>query len=216
MNRRAARLGCEPTVLKIVGEYDVERKREGTKIKYLAHYFQVEVTGQTPKLNGWQLMAAIEMQPSGENMVRCVPGQTVPESYRTTDTHCDHCKSIRFRKEVFILRHDDGHFAQVGRSCIADFLGNVSVEHILGRAEWDFALNTELKEAGDEDLRWPWRDSWWKLPSSSRPRRSASVVWAGCRGPRPPELDGASATVPFPRRASPGASAPATTVHPGT
>jgi hypothetical protein len=150
MNRRAARLGCEPTVLKIVGEYDVERKREGTKIKYLAHYFQVEVTGQTPKLNGWQLMAAIEMQPSGENMVRCVPGQTVPESYRTTDTHCDHCKSTRFRKEVFILRHDDGHFAQVGRSCIADFLGNVSVEHILGRAEWDFALNTELKEAGEE------------------------------------------------------------------
>jgi len=150
MNRRAARLGCEPTVLKIVGEYDVERKREGTKIKYLAHYFQVEVTGQTPKLNGWQLMAAIEMQPSGENMVRCVPGQTVPESYRTTDTHCDHCHTARFRKEVFILKHDDGRHAQVGRSCIADFLGHVSVENICGRAAWEFSLAEEMSEAGDE------------------------------------------------------------------
>jgi len=127
MNRRAAKLGCEPTVLKIVGEFDVERKREGTGIKYSVKYLRVEVAGQTPKLNGWQLMAAIERQESGENLVRCVPGKTVPESYRNTDTHCDHCNTIRFRKEVFVLQHDDGRWAQVGRPCIADFLGHVSV-----------------------------------------------------------------------------------------
>src|SRR5271157_457690 len=150
MNRRAVKLGCEPTVLKIVGEFDVERKREGTGIKYTVHYLKVEVAGQTPKLNGWQLMAAIEMQPSGENLVRCVPGKTVPESYRTTDTHCDHCHTERFRKEVFVLNHDDGRWAQVGRSCIADFLGHVSVENICGRAAWDLDLAEELGEASDE------------------------------------------------------------------
>ncbi len=150
MNRRAVKLGCEPTVLKVVGEFDVERKREGTGIKYTVHYLKVEVAGQTPKLNGWQLMAAIERQESGENLVRCVPGKTVPESYRKTDTHCDHCHTERYRKEVFILQHDDGRWAQVGRSCIADFLGHVSVENICGRAAWDLDLAEELGDAGDE------------------------------------------------------------------
>ena len=134
MNRRAAKLGCEPTILNVVGEFEVTRKREHTGIKYKVRMVKIVVVGQTPKLNGWQLMAAIERQESGENLVRCVPGKTVPESYRKTDTHCDHCKTVRYRKEVFVLNHDDGRWAQVGRSCIADFLGHVSVENICGRA----------------------------------------------------------------------------------
>ena len=150
MNRRAAKLGCEPTTLNVVGEYEVTRKREFTGIKYKVRMVKVEVTGQTPKLNGWQLMAAIERQESGENLVRCVPGKTVPESYRKTDTHCDHCKTVRYRKEVFVLNHDDGRWAQVGRSCIADFLGHVSVENICGRAAWDMDLADELSGAEDD------------------------------------------------------------------
>ena len=150
MNRRAVKLGCEPTTLKIVEEFEVERRREHTRIKYMVKYYKVEVVGQSPKLNGWKLLACIERQPSGENLVRTVPGETVPESYRTTDTHCDHCHTARFRKEVFILKHDDGRHAQVGRSCIADFLGHVSVENICGRAAWEFGLAEEMSEAGDE------------------------------------------------------------------
>jgi hypothetical protein len=150
MNRRAVKLGCEPTTLKIVEEFEVERRREHTRIKYMVKYYKVEVVGQSPKLNGWKLLACIERQPSGENLVRTVPGETVPESYRTTDTHCDHCHTARFRKEVFILKHDDGRHAQVGRSCIADFLGHVSVENICGRAAWEFSLAEEMSEAGDE------------------------------------------------------------------
>ena len=150
MNRRAVKLGCEPTTLKIIEEFEVERRREHTRIKYMVKYYKVEVVGQSPKLNGWKLLACIERQPSGENLVRTVPGETVPESYRTTDTHCDHCHTARFRKEVFILKHDDGRHAQVGRSCIADFLGHVSVENICGRAAWEFSLAEEMSEAGDE------------------------------------------------------------------
>ena len=150
MNRRCKRLGCEPTTLTVVGEYEVERRREHTRVKYQVRYLKIEVTGQTPKLNGWKLTAAIEMQESGENLVRCVPGETVPEFYRSTDTHCDHCESVRNRKEVFVLRHDDGRWAQVGRQCIADFLGHVSVEAICGRAQWDIALAEEMENAEDE------------------------------------------------------------------
>ena len=151
MNRRAVRLGCEPIALQFGEEFDVERHCERTGIKYKVKYVKVEVTGETPKLNGWKLMASIEKQESGENLVRCVPGETVPESYRTTDAHCDHCRSDRRRKEVFILKHDDGRFAQVGRQCIADFLGHQSVENICGRASWLFSFSEEMNDACDED-----------------------------------------------------------------
>ncbi len=150
MNRRAVKLGCEPITLNIIGEFEVTRKREFTGVKYKVRMVKIVVVGQTPKLNGWQLMAAIERQESGENLVRCVPGKTVPESYRKTDTHCDHCHTVRYRKEVFVLTHDDGRWAQVGRSCIADFLGHHSVENICGRAAWDMDLADELGSAEDE------------------------------------------------------------------
>ena len=211
MNKRAAKLGCEPTTLTVIEEYEVERKRKRTGHKYMVKFLKIEVVGQSPKLNGWRLMAAIEMQDSGENMVRNVPGQTVPESYRFTDTHCDHCKTQRYRKEVFILHHDDGRFAQVGRSCIADFLGHVSMENICGRAEWEFALESELKSSGDEDYCGRRGESHEKSPISSPPRRSASVVWAGCRGPRPRKWASLGRRA---RQASPRTSALATIATP--
>lgn len=84
-----------------------------------------------------------------DNLVSCVPGKTVPESYRTTDTHCDHCQTDRNRKEIFVLAHDDGRFCQVGRSCIADFLGHVSVDNLIARAEWLMALTNEIRESNE-------------------------------------------------------------------
>lgn len=151
MNRRAEKLGCQPLVLRVVREYEAERKSR-TGAKYMQARMEVELEGETPKLNGWSLLAAVEMLANGENLVRTVPGRTVPESYRTTDTHCDHCKSVRRRKEVFILGHDDGRFVQVGRQCIADFLGHVSAENLAARAEWEFSAGDLCRAAGDEDF----------------------------------------------------------------
>ena len=68
----------------------------------------------------------------------CVPGESCPEEFRTRGIECDHCKSKRQRKNVFVLRHDDGRHVQVGRTCIKDFLGGVSPEQLLSRATWNF------------------------------------------------------------------------------
>lgn len=151
MNRRAAKLGCAPLVLRVVREFEVMRKSR-TGAKYKQARMEVELLGETPKFEGWSLLAAVEMLDTGENLVRCVPGRTVPEEYRTTDTHCDHCKSERRRKEVFILGHDDGRFAQVGRQCIADFLGHVSAANLAARAEWEFSALEACKDATDEEF----------------------------------------------------------------
>ena len=152
LNRRAPKLGCQPIVLRVIREYEIERKNPNTNVKYMQARMEVEVIGQSPKFEGWSLLAAIEMQENGENLVRTVPGATVPESYRQTDTHCDHCKSSRRRKGVFILGHEDGRFAQVGRQCIADFLGNVSAETLVSRATWEFSALDAASEADADDF----------------------------------------------------------------
>jgi hypothetical protein len=152
LNRRAPKLGCTPIELRVVREYEVEKVRETTRLTYRQKRMEVEVIGETPKFEGWSLLASIEKLETGENMVRTVPGKTVPESYRYTDTHCDHCHAQRRRKEVFILGHDDGRFAQVGRQCIADFLGHVSAGQLANRATWEFSVLDVAGDADDEDF----------------------------------------------------------------
>lgn len=155
MNRRAAKLGVEPVVIRLVREFEIEKTtyRNGLEIKSTQKRVEVEVLGETPKFEGWSLVAAIERQENGENLLRAVPGKTVPEAYRTTDSHCDHCQSDRRRKEVFILAHEDGRFAQVGRQCIADFLGHGSVDNMVAKATWTFDIDKLCGEADDENFR---------------------------------------------------------------
>lgn len=147
LNKRAAKLGCQPLELRILREYVAEQTHTITGLKSQQKRVEIELIGETPKFDGWSLLAAVEQQPSGENLVRTVPGRTVPESYRHTDAHCDHCNTDRRRKEVFILGHEDGRFVQVGRSCIADFLGHVSAETLAARAEWEFSAIDAAREA---------------------------------------------------------------------
>lgn len=151
LNRRCRKLNQPEIVFNILGEQTVEHRDDITGVKYKVRISQVEIEGNSPKIDGWQLAATVEPLPTGENLVRCVPGLTVPESYRTTDMHCDHCQTDRNRKEVFVLVHDDGRYCQVGRTCIADFLGHVSVDSLIARAEWLMKLtDTESNEWGDE------------------------------------------------------------------
>jgi hypothetical protein len=155
MNCRAKKLGCRSLVLRVVREYEEERKNR-LGAKYLQARMVIELEGETPKLSGWSLLAVVERQPNGENLVRTVPGRSVPEQYRITDTHCDHCQAVRQRKEVFILGHDDGRFVQVGRQCLADFLGGASVESLVERlvaqAELEFEADDLCCGVGDRNF----------------------------------------------------------------
>jgi len=150
LNRRAHKLGCPEVGVKVLREFEVERKSSTTRATYKVAYLEVEPFGESPRLDGWRLIACVEPLESGENLVRVVPGAECPIRYRDTDTSCDHCKTERRRKEVFVLGHEDGRFVQVGRTCIADFLGHVSVENIVAQAEWRMDVNDLLHEAGDE------------------------------------------------------------------
>lgn len=151
LNKKATKLGCEPAEVRVLDEVVIERRKimpGGNIIKYSVTVFNVTVTGETPKLEGWSLVAKVEYV-GDEKLIKFVPGETCPRGYRTGDLHCDHCQSKRQRKNVFVLRHDDGRYVQVGRQCIKDFLGGKSPEQLLAQAAWGFSVSGTLGGAND-------------------------------------------------------------------
>jgi len=171
LNKRAAKLGVQPIVLK-VGEPIREEKKvpvsdgfggyerdpetnEILRETVVKITYPVEVEGQAPKYAGWTLVAALEfIAANGENeaamFIRTVPGQSLPADFRHADQKCDHCGLIRRRSETFVVRHDDGVLKQVGRQCIADFLGHQDPERYAQIAEWEFSASDICGEAEED------------------------------------------------------------------
>lgn len=149
LNRRAKKLGLEPIVLTI--EDSITKKihdSETGRLLYDGVTKICSVQGVSPKLNGWTLVAILEpVGDTGELLVKEVPSQTCPPQYRSTDFHCDHCDTVRRRNAIFVLRNETGEHKQVGRSCLADFLGHKSPESMLGKAEFIIQFNKIFKDA---------------------------------------------------------------------
>lgn len=101
--------------------------------------YLVEVTGVAPKFEGWEFIATLEHTEHG-NVIRSI--KEVPAIYQSIESHCDHCKVKRQRNDTFLLHHETLGYAQVGRSCIRDFLGHKSPEQIA-------AYESYLKEISD-------------------------------------------------------------------
>jgi hypothetical protein len=104
--------------------------------------------GATPRLHGWRFAATLQHL-DGENIVRTLPSEELPASYRTRGAMCDHCCSIRRRNDTYVLRHDDGRVTQVGSSCLRDFLGSDDAAEIAAKAEI-LALAASCAEDGEE------------------------------------------------------------------
>lgn len=93
--------------------------------------YEIEVFGNAPKYEGWTFIGRLEHDQVIGTIVRSAPGETVPSKYYEAEhTNCDHCKTKRFRKDTFILKHENGTYKQVGRQCIKDFLGHEKPERI--------------------------------------------------------------------------------------
>jgi hypothetical protein len=109
---------------------------------------EIELTGEPVKLGGWTFVAQVEHTKAG-NTVRRMDGDDSPldTKWRTAKSGCDHCKTNRFRKLTYLVRHEDGRQLQVGSTCVADFLRG----HDPDKAIW---LATAIRKLGgwlDED-----------------------------------------------------------------
>ena len=106
--------------------------------------YDVLLGGVAPKLNGWEFIAKID-HTHGElgNILRSLPGKTVPTKYRTTGCICEHCNVNRYRRDTFVLQNiETKEVRQVGSTCLKDFLGHEHPEALAKRAELLSYLNT--------------------------------------------------------------------------
>lgn len=134
LNKRARRLGIEEIAL-TVGERHTKWVKGTGGIDYESISYDCSVNVPSVALADWSLVAVIEPQQSGERLIKCVPGEECPHEYRTGGLECDHCGHARYRKQVFIVRHANGEHRQVGRNCLADFLGH-DAESFLAHAQF--------------------------------------------------------------------------------
>lgn len=85
----------------------------------------------------WVVVAVLEHQPYG-NLVHLVEGEwrpnkelKLPEKYRTAQSYCDHCNTMRARnKTVVLYNKETKEFKQVGTTCLREYTGGIDADMI--------------------------------------------------------------------------------------
>jgi len=115
---------------------------------------RVTITGAAPRYEGWRFVGTLAhvAVEAGEvlEVIRAVPGETVPPAFRGRGPVCDHCQLSRRRTDTFIVAHENGAYRQVGRNCLADFLGHRDPHDLAAMAEL-LATAADAAEAAVDD-----------------------------------------------------------------
>ena len=122
LNKRAVKLGCDPLELVVHKEYFQKIGGNSGYISPKIKMYEISIEGAAPKLEGWTFVGTLDHYSlPGNVIVNTVPGETIPECFHNSAAICDHCNTIRNRKETFIVKNEDKIW-QVGRQCLKDFL----------------------------------------------------------------------------------------------
>lgn len=146
LNKKGAKIGAEPIIVREVGE--VKQNVNGVSKSFT----KVQVFGKAPKIEGWQLVAALDHE-DGANILRVVPGEELPQEFRNSSpSRCDHCNTKRDRVKSYIVKDEQGVHKQVGRSCVKNFLGLGDPMKILGMASILDVLDEIIKVSSNEEF----------------------------------------------------------------
>ncbi|MEM4260493.1 MAG: hypothetical protein QXG00_04610 [Candidatus Woesearchaeota archaeon] len=145
---RSKKLNSKPINFKIVNTIlEPIKDEDGNNTNSFETFFEIEVSGSAPKLEGWNFIGIIDhnLNDKGDivNILRSVPGKTIPHKYHDVSTKCDHCGKNIYRKDTFIVEKN-GDTKQVGRSCLKDFFGHISPERVAAYAQWINHLEEDL------------------------------------------------------------------------
>lgn len=151
LQRRAVKLGLAPLALRVGGTRVVKTRvtfPDGSERTVPMEMVEITLSGESPRIAGWDFAGTIDH--SGPlNVVRAVPGHTLSVKYREGSAVCEHCRTSRDRKETFVLeKTGTDRTTQVGRSCLADYLGHKSAEQLASLASHYATLFGDL--AGGE------------------------------------------------------------------
>jgi hypothetical protein len=151
LNRKAKRLNCPAASYNVIGATTIKVTREiegdyeigqapRTKT-YTIPAKIVAVIGTAPQVGNHQLLARIEyLSDSKSKLFHTVPGINikVDERFRSLDASvCEHCNRSRRRLDTFVVRDTtNGDQKQIGRNCLADFIGGLSPDAIANSAQY--------------------------------------------------------------------------------
>lgn len=127
LNKTAAKIGVEPIVLEVLGRETVERRMPTPDglgwYPVRIEMVECRLTGASPVLpGGWRYVGAIEHLEAG-NLLHGSDDDGTMSAYREAKSECVHCGFRRNRNKTLIVRSEEGELAQVGSSCLKDFLG---------------------------------------------------------------------------------------------
>jgi hypothetical protein len=133
--RRADKLGIIPPTYSIIKEEPrpIKLKKERwneVKGGMETYYEEVamiyhHVVIDHPKVQvpgGWEFVASLEHTEEG-NITHNIGGQDLPAQYRDCEPWCDHCQLRRNRKDTFVVVDPQQQYRQIGRNCLAEYLG---------------------------------------------------------------------------------------------
>lgn len=146
LQKKAAKLRTSPIVFTVVGSETKEYANTVTGVKQVRRYELVEVSGETPVINGWALVGVIQHLGEAGNVLRALPEAQVPERFRSASPDwCDHCRTTRTRRDTYVLKSADD-YKQVGSSCLRDFTDTTDPEAV---AKWHELVLLALDAAGE-------------------------------------------------------------------
>lgn len=157
---KARKLGLRPVVCEVLEEYEEAKDlnridyKTGKRATTLVRYRKVRLTGEAPCVVGWAFVATITPAEGVEgNFIRRTPGydrEDLPVEFRNCSLRCDHCHTVRARKDNFAIRNvETGEWKLVGRNCLADFLNKDLVDLFAILEWWGTLESLSLFDEGD-------------------------------------------------------------------
>lgn len=107
----------------IVGTPTTKTITTETGLQILNHGFDVTITGDPPRYNGYTLLASLDWEQGGV-IVHTAPGVDTVNRDSIEQGLCVHCNTNRRRIKGYLVGNDDGDQLQVGSTCLKDFLGH--------------------------------------------------------------------------------------------
>ena len=118
--------------------------------------YNVTVTGTLPVIpGGWTVVAAVDhfTQEDGtyRNVVRSFEEGAVTD-WMSASPDCAHCGRNAARKYTVVVKNEDGHVEQVGKSCLVDYVGHNDIDQLMNLATcWgDLFAGADEDEEDDE------------------------------------------------------------------
>lgn len=103
------------------------KEAEVNGIKKFVEFTEIELN-INPCMNGWNIVAQIQRQDNGHNLITYCNEQFTSkyDKYIDSEIHCEHCNQNRRRKTAYILvNENENKTIIVGSTCLEEFTGGL-------------------------------------------------------------------------------------------